>query len=117
MNNRARCIFCKIADGKAPAEILYQDDTVVAFRDINPHAPVHVLIIPRAHIASLSALTSEHRELVGHIIEAANEIARAEGIAERGYRLIANCGPEGGQIVPHIHFHLLGGRQLPGKLG
>ncbi|MCD6358336.1 MAG: histidine triad nucleotide-binding protein [Dehalococcoidia bacterium] len=116
MNHRAGCIFCKIADGKAPSEIVYQDDTIVAFRDINPGAPVHVIIIPRIHISSLTEVTTKHRELMGHLIEVANEIAKAEGIAERGYRLIANCGQDGRQVVPHIHFHLLGGQQLPNKL-
>lgn len=116
MHNRTECIFCKIADGKAPAEILYQDDTVVAFRDINPNAPIHVVVIPRIHIASLTEIGTEHRELMGHLIEVANEVARSEGIAEQGYRLIVNCGPDGRQIVPHIHLHLLGGQQLPSKL-
>lgn len=117
MGKRAECIFCQIADGEAPANVLYQDNDVVAFRDINPRAPVHVVIIPRVHIASLAGVGTEHRELMGHIIQVANQIARSEGIAERGYRLVVNCGPEGGQVVPHLHFHLLGGRRLSTAMG
>ena len=116
-DNRAGCIFCKIADGKAPAELVYQDSDAVAFRDINPKAPTHVIIIPRVHIASLTEVGAEHKELVGRLIEVATEIARREGVAERGYRLIVNSGPEGGQVVPHLHLHLLGGRQLLGRIG
>ena len=112
MDNRAECIFCRIATGEVPAEVLYQDDEVVAFRDMNPVAPTHVIIIPRVHITSLAEVGAEHRELMGHMIQVANDIARREGIAERGYRLVVNCGIDGGQKVPHLHLHLLGGRRL-----
>ncbi len=110
------CIFCQIAAGKVPSEILYQDEEVIAFRDINPQAPVHLLIIPRKHIPSLTRLTDADSPLIGHMIAIANQLAKDEGISERGYRLVINCGDEGGQLVPHLHMHLLGGRQLSGKL-
>jgi len=106
------CIFCQIAAGKIPAEIVYQDEWVVAFKDIKPVAPIHVLIIPKKHISDLTAITSEDMELIGRINLAAVEIARQLGLAERGFRLVNNCKEEGGQVVYHLHFHLLGGRQL-----
>lgn len=111
------CIFCQIAAGKVPADILYQDNELVAFRDINPQAPLHVLIIPRRHIASLSELSDEDATLVGRMAVIAKKVAGAEAIFERGYRLVINCGKEGGQAVPHLHLHLLGGRKLAGNLG
>jgi histidine triad (HIT) family protein len=111
------CIFCKIAAGEVTADILYQDELVLAFRDREPQAPTHVLVIPRAHVPSLLALGPEHSELVWHMIGAANEVARKEGIADRGYRLAISCGAEGGQLVPHLHMHLLGGRVLADALG
>lgn len=106
------CIFCQIAAGKVPAEIVYQDEWVVAFKDIKPVAPIHVLIIPRKHIPDLTAITSKDIELMGRINLATVEIARQLGLAERGFRLVNNCKEEGGQVVYHLHFHLLGGRQL-----
>jgi histidine triad (HIT) family protein len=111
------CIFCKIAAGEIPADIVYQDEGVLAFRDREPQAPTHVLIIPREHIGSLLSLSSEHQELIWHMISTANEIARKEGLSERGYRLAVSCGPEGGQLVPHLHMHLIGGRVLADALG
>ena len=111
------CIFCQIVAGKIPSEILYQDDKVIAFRDVNPQAPVHLLIIPRKHIPSLTHLTEVESPLMGHIVSIANQLARREGVSERGYRLVINCGKEGGQAVPHIHLHLLGGRSLSSNLG
>ena len=106
------CIFCQIAAGKTPAEIVYQDERVVAFKDIKPVAPIHVLIIPRKHIPDLTAIGADDLELMGHIHLAAVEVARQLGLAERGFRLVNNCREEGGQVVYHLHFHLLGGRQL-----
>lgn len=111
------CIFCKIAGGSIPADIVYSDAEIVAFRDINPQAPVHDVIIPRKHIPSLNDLGGADQSLMGKLILAACELARKEGIAERGYRLSFNCGPDGTQIVPHVHLHLLGGRLLTGELG
>ena len=111
------CLFCKIVAGKIPSQTVYQDDQVFAFRDINPQAPVHVLIIPKTHITAVSDITKEHIPLLGHMVVIANQIAQSEGIFEKGYRLAINCGKEGGQAVAHLHIHLLGGRQMSGKLG
>jgi len=111
------CIFCQIVAGKIPSEILYQDEKVIAFRDVNPQAPIHLLIIPKKHIASLAHLTEAESSLMGHIISIANELAIREGVSESGYRLVINCGKEGGQAVPHLHLHLLGGRGLSSTLG
>ena len=111
------CIFCQIVAGKVPSDIVYQDKDVVAFRDINPQAPVHLVIIPRGHIPSLTHLSEAESPLMGHIVNTANRLARGEGIAEKGYRLVINCGQEGGQAVPHLHLHLLGGRRLTDELG
>lgn len=111
------CLFCKIVAGEIPSDILYRDDQVVAFRDINPQAPVHVLVIPREHIAYLSDVTEEQSGLLGRMMAVANRLAKSEGIAEKGYRIAVNCGDQGGQLVPHLHLHLLGGRQLSGQLG
>ena len=106
------CIFCQIAAGEVASEIIYQDDQVVAFRDLNPQAPVHILIIPREHIANLDDAAADSSELLGHCALVAAEIARAEGFAESGYRLVTNVGPDGGQSVDHLHFHLLAGRRM-----
>lgn len=106
------CIFCQIVSGKIPADIVYQDKEFLAFRDIHPQAPKHVLIVPKAHIASLTDLTSEQETLIGRLVLRANDIAEKEGIAKSGYRLTVNCGADGGQIVPHLHLHLFGGRRL-----
>jgi histidine triad (HIT) family protein len=111
------CIFCQIVRGEIPSDTVYQDEEVFAFRDINPQAPVHVLVIPVRHIASLDELTWADSPLVGHMVQVASQIARQEGIAERGYRLAISCGREGGQAVPHLHLHLLGGRQMGDALG
>lgn len=106
------CIFCKIAAGDLPADIVFEDEFVVAFRDINPQAPVHVQVIPKEHIESAAALTPEHAELIIDLMLVAAEIARSEGLEQDGYRLVANVGPHGGQSVPHLHIHVLGGRQM-----
>jgi histidine triad (HIT) family protein len=106
------CIFCRIAAGQIPANILYEDEEVAAFRDINPRAPVHILIIPKKHITSLAQVEEEDAVLLGRLCLAARRIAESEGIAQTGYRLISNCGKDSGQEVAHLHFHLLGGRFL-----
>lgn len=106
------CIFCKIVRKEIPATVVYEDERVLAFRDINPGAPVHVLIIPRQHIESMATATADDAALIGHLLTTAAAIARAEQIAESGYRLVANTGKEGGQSVYHLHFHLMGGRQM-----
>lgn len=106
------CIFCKIIAGEIRGDILYQDNEVVALRDINPQSPKHILIMPRAHIPSIAEVNEEQATLLAHLVGAANRLAREEGIAETGYRLVTNCGPDAGQAVPHLHFHLLGGKRL-----
>ena len=106
------CIFCKIASGQIPTNYIYEDDRVVAFSDIEPQAPTHILIIPKEHIASANDLTEENASIVGHIFAVAAKIAKDEGIAEGGYRIVNNCGEDGGQTVKHLHFHMLGGRSL-----
>ncbi len=106
------CIFCKIAAGEIPAELVYEDDSVVGFRDLNPQAPTHVLIIPRRHIATLNDLNSDDEALMGRLFFAAKEIAAREGFAEAGYRTLVNCNEAGGQSVFHVHLHLLGGRMM-----
>jgi len=111
------CIFCKIVAGEIPADILYQDEEVIAFRDINPVASTHLLIIPREHIPSLADVSEAESSLAGSMVVIANQLARREGIAESGYRLVINCGEQGGQLVPHLHLHLIGGRQLSSALG
>ena len=111
------CIFCKIAAGEIPADILYTDEEVIAFRDINPQAPVHVVIIPDEHYTTLAELPEEKSVLVGHMVHVANTLAVSEGISESGYRVVINCGQQGGQVVQHLHMHLIGGRQLAGNLG
>ena len=111
------CIFCRIIAGKIPSDVIYQDEGVIAFRDINPQAPVHLLVIPKKHIAYLTDLTEEELPLIGHMVKVANQLAKAERISEAGYRLVVNCGQQGGQLVPHLHMHILGGRQLRGQLG
>jgi len=106
------CIFCKIAAGEIPADKIYEDDTVVAFRDLSPQAPTHVLVIPRKHIATLNDLQPEDEAILGRMYGAAREIAVREGVAEPGYRTVVNCNEAGGQAVFHIHLHLLGGRMM-----
>ena len=113
----ADCIFCKIIAGEAPADIRYRDDKIVVFPDINPEAPVHLLIVTKKHIPSVAELSKEDSHLMGEMTLVANELARREGIAEKGYRLVINCGKQGGQGVPHLHMHLLGGRQLRDPMG
>ena len=111
-----QCLFCRIAAGEIPATVVYQDHEVVAFRDIAPQMPVHVVLVPREHLAGLNDLTPEQAPLVGRIAMAARSLAAAEGCAVSGWRLISNCGPDAGQTVHHLHFHLLGGRPMGGRL-
>lgn len=106
------CLFCKIINGDIPSSKVYEDELVYAFRDIEPQAPTHILIIPKEHIASANELTEENASVVGHVFAVAAKIAKAEGIAEGGYRIVNNCGEDGGQTVKHLHFHMLGGRSL-----
>ncbi|MCH2610221.1 MAG: histidine triad nucleotide-binding protein [Pirellulales bacterium] len=106
-----KTIFKRIIDGEIPADIVYEDEQCLAFRDISPQAPVHILIIPRKEIPSIDHLSDEDEQLVGHIYLVIKQIAAGEGL-ENGYRVIVNCGEEGGQTVDHLHFHLLGGRGL-----
>lgn len=106
------CIFCKIVKGEIPCEKVYEDDKVLSFKDINPGAPNHVLIIPKKHIGSLNEVTEEDSTLIAHIFLVAKEIVKKLGIDDTGYRIVSNCGEDGGQTVPHIHFHVLGGRSL-----
>jgi histidine triad (HIT) family protein len=110
------CIFCQIVQGKVPSDTVYEDDEIKAFRDIHPVSPTHILIIPKRHITSLADLPDEETPLVGRMVRVANELARKEGVARKGYRIIISSGEEGGQVVPHLHMHLLGGRKLSDRL-
>ena len=104
------CLFCKIIAGEIPADRVFENERILAFRDINPQAPIHILIIPKLHIPTLNDLQPAHSELIGELIRIASELAKKEGIAEAGYRTGFNCNDAGGQSVYHIHLHLLGGR-------
>lgn len=108
------CIFCKIAARQLPGDIVFEDDEMIAFNDIGPQAPVHVLIIPKRHVSTVNELTDEDAALIGRLTLRARAIAAARGVAESGFRLILNCNAEGGQTVYHVHLHLLGGRPLRG---
>lgn len=106
------CLFCKIAAGEMETEFVYQDEKVVVFKDLNPQAPVHLLIVPKKHISDLNNLQPEDSQLIGHIYQVAKKMAVKHEVADSGYRLVSNCGDDGGQTVYHIHFHFLGGRKL-----
>lgn len=106
------CLFCKIASGQIPGDIVYQDEDVVAFKDINPQAPVHILLITRRHIPSMAELTPEDGPLLGIVFSVAAKLAHKLGVDEGGYRVVTNVGPDAGQSVFHLHFHLLGGRKF-----
>lgn len=106
------CIFCRIASGEIESNTVYQDDQVVAFRDLNPQAPTHILVIPREHIGGPGDIDQTKEQIAGHLIAVASKIAQQEGIANEGYRLVLNQGTHGGQSVLHMHVHLLGGRQM-----
>lgn len=105
------CIFCKIIAGEIPSTKVYEDETVYAFRDINPQAPTHILVIPKVHMASVNEVTPDNSAVVAHIFEVIPQIAAAEGLMN-GYRVVSNCGPDAGQTVNHLHFHILGGKEL-----
>ena len=107
----SNCLFCKIVAGEIPSTKVYEDDTVLAFRDIAPQAPTHILVIPKCHIGSVAEITAENSAVVAHIFEVIAGVAKAEGL-ENGYRVVSNCGEHAGQTVHHLHFHILGGRQL-----
>lgn len=106
------CLFCKIIKGEIPSEKVYEDEEILAFKDINPKAPVHILVIPKKHIASAKEITKEDELLIGRMFLVINQIAKDFGL-ENGYRIINNCDEDGGQEVMHLHFHLLGGKKLP----
>jgi len=108
----SECLFCGIVKGEIKGNLVYQDNSVVAFKDINPKAPVHLLIVPRKHIATLLDLQQEDTSLIGDVFNAANQLARDQGIAKNGFRVVVNCGAGAGQSVFHLHFHLLGGRPM-----
>lgn len=107
----SNCLFCKIIQGEIPSNKVYEDETVLAFRDIAPMAPTHILVIPKSHIPSVDGVTGENSAVVAHIFEVIPKIAAAEGLCN-GYRVVSNCGPDAGQTVPHLHFHILGGKEL-----
>ena len=107
----SNCLFCKIIAGEIPSTKVYEDETVLAFRDIAPQAPTHILVIPKAHIGSVAEVTAENSAVVAHIFEVIAAIAKAEGL-ENGYRVVSNCGEDAGQTVHHLHFHILGGKKL-----
>ncbi|MGN1092022.1 MAG: histidine triad nucleotide-binding protein [Monoglobaceae bacterium] len=106
------CLFCKIVAGDIPSTKVYEDDKVYAFNDIEPQAPIHIIIVPKMHISSSNELTDQNAEVIGHIFAVAAKIAKEKGFAEKGWRIVNNCGEDGGQTVGHIHFHLLAGRNL-----
>ncbi len=106
------CLFCSIIKGDIPSTKVYEDETVYAFKDINPMAPVHILIVPKQHISSINDVTEENSAVISHIYEVAAMLAKELGISESGYRVVSNCGADGGQTVFHLHFHILGGKKL-----
>ena len=110
------CLFCKIVKGEIPSSKVYEDEEILAFKGINPAAPIHILVIPKKHIISLAHMEKEDEALIGRIYGVINEIARDQGFKENGYRVIVNCGKDGGQEVMHLHFHLLAGKQLGEKI-
>lgn len=111
-NSMADCLFCRIVSKKVPAKIIYEDELVLAFEDINPQAPVHTLVIPKKHISTTLDIKDEDNTLICHLFRTAGKIAREKGIAERGFRLVVNTNPEAGQTVYHVHIHILGGRHM-----
>lgn len=111
------CIFCRIAEKKAPAKIVYEDEHAIAFEDVTPQAPVHVLVIPKQHIPTILDAGDGDVALMGHLLGVCKKIAIDNSIAERGFRIASNCNPDGGQVVYHFHLHVLGGRKMRGPLG
>ncbi len=112
MSTDPECLFCRIVGGEIPARLVHEDDQVLAFHDISPRAPTHILLIPRDHIRSAAEITDAHAPLVGHLFAVAAEVARTQGVADAGYRLVTNIGRGGGQTVDHLHVHLMGGRVM-----
>jgi histidine triad (HIT) family protein len=110
------CIFCKIVRGEIPSTVVFENDDVLAFEDINPMAPVHVVVIPKKHIATLMDVTGDEMGTMGSIISAVQEVAKIKGIDEKGFRMVVNCNEEGGQLVFHLHIHVLGGKRLRDEL-
>lgn len=106
------CIFCKIVNGEIPSKKVYEDDTVLAFEDINPQAPVHILVIPKEHIPSIKDINEDNLDIISHIHLVIKKLAKDKGIDKDGFRIVNNCGEKGGQTVGHLHYHLLGGRHL-----
>ena len=113
----SNCIFCQIAQRKIPSEIAYEDDEVIAFKDNQPLAPVHLLVIPKHHLRSLNDVTSEQEPMIAHLLGVIRRLAGEFGVAESGYRVVTNTGTDGGQVVGHLHFHLLGGQALNATIG
>ena len=111
------CLFCRIISREIPSDVVYQDDEFLAFKDIHPQAPTHILVIPKIHFDSLVEISDQQEKLMGRLVIIAKKLAEKEGLAKNGYRLVLNCGAEGGQVVPHLHLHLIGGRKLNGKIG
>jgi histidine triad (HIT) family protein len=112
MTHDPECLFCKIVDGQIPATVVFRNDDVTVFRDVNPQMSTHVLVVPNEHVANTEALTESHDQLVGKMVRTAQEVAQQEGLSERGYRLVFNTGPDAQNSVPHLHMHLLGGRPM-----
>ena len=110
------CVFCKIINKEIPSKIVYEDDKVIAFHDVNPAAPIHILVIPKKHIETLLEVSEEDSNLIAYIFQIINKIAKQEGFAEKGFRVISNCGEDSGQEVKHIHFHILAGKKLGDKI-
>lgn len=108
----SNCIFCKIVNKEIPSDIIYEDDKIMAFKDVNPQSPAHVLVIPKEHIESSNDIDNENSQLIGHIFVTISKLAKELGISQDGYRIVNNCGEDGGQTVSHIHFHILGGRKF-----
>jgi histidine triad (HIT) family protein len=110
------CIFCKIISGEIPSTKVFEDDKILAYKDINPQAPVHLLVIPKEHISGMSAITTENADIVAYIFAKIPEIAKDAGIADSGFRVVSNCGKDACQTVFHLHFHILGGKQMSGEM-
>jgi histidine triad (HIT) family protein len=117
VNEESNCVFCRISRGELPAKVVFESEEVLGFRDLHPHAPEHILFIPRKHITSVDHVEDVDAPVIGKLVLAARDVARELGLSGRGYRIIANTGEEGGQTIPHLHFHLLGGRTLRSGLG
>ena len=109
------CIFCKIANKEIPSTIVYEDDMVIAFNDLNPVAPVHILVVPKKHMTDILNVEKEDMKYIEAVVEAIQKITKEKGIAESGFRVVNNCGEDGGQTVKHIHFHIIGGEKLGGR--